>query len=87
MLVHAVMNLIFKILWKLILDKKKSIYWHKLIPSNIYTMATKKKRKLQMCAGDQIKLEVLNTAKPIVLASDQDNVLSLSKQIVAMAVK
>ena len=66
-LVRAGMNIIFKILWKLIVDQKKE---H--LNSQLYTLqqntANKERqlKKLQMSARKQISLEAQDAAIPIV---------------------
>ena len=77
------MNLIFKILWKLIVDRKKEY-----LDSQFNTLQQntdnkeRQLKKLQMSVHKHIGLEVKNTVH---LA--KESVLSLSKEIIPEAVK
>ena len=87
-LLSACMNLIFKILWKIIVDKTKEYLDSQYNTLQQNTQSKQKQlKKLQMSARKQISMEVKDTAKPIVLNLAKQNVLSLLKGIVPAAVK
>ena len=81
-LIRAGANLILKILWKLIVYKKKehlSAQYNALCQNT--ELKEKRLKKLQMPAHQQIIFEVKEAVQPIVHELAKQNILSLSKEI------
>ena len=66
-------NLIFKFLWKIIADKKKSICYTKSIFYNKTQQQRETAEKIADVGKTTISLEVKSTVKPIVFALTTDN--------------
>ena len=82
-LIRAGTNLIFKVLWKLIVDKKKEYLDAQFNTLNQNTETEERQlKKLQMLASKHISREVKDTGKSIVYNLAGKNAMSLSNEIV-----
>ena len=86
-LVRAGMNLIFKYMWNLIINRNKEYLANQL---HTLTQNAEQKEKqlkdMQLSAKEQIGMEVRKAIKSIVADLAKKNVLSLSKEIVPQVV-
>ena len=83
-LIRAGTNLIFKVLWKLIVDKKKEYLDAQFNTLNQNTETEERQlKKLQMLASKHVSREVKDIAKSIVYNLAGKNAMSLSKEIVS----
>ena len=82
------MNLTLKIMWKLIINKKKE-YLALQVNALLQNTRTKEKQmeKLQMSAKEQIGMEVRNVSFLIVQSIAKQHVMVLAKNIVPNLVK